>query len=201
MLTEVPRQILHNVQNDRSTTDIVAKEGLSREAEAHNSIPNSTVTSYTLPYRAVLLICMSDLTREVFESSLKFMYFPQGSHKRRDKRCSIAAPMLIAELKRACEDEGWHVDEHLDEKPSLLSLEELADDTSRHTEYETALRAATQSDTVAIVKVSHIGGHRFAGNVICLFPSGANVWYGRCVPVAQMQRDARIHLSKSIIAE
>ena len=33
-----------------------------------------------------------------------------------------------------------------------------------------------------LVKVSHVGGHKFAGNVIVYSPSGTGVWYGRVSP-------------------
>lgn len=38
------------------------------------------------------------------------------------------------------------------------------------------------SSRVGLFKISHIGGHRYAGNVIVYLPNGASVWYGRVTP-------------------
>ncbi|KAK9712605.1 hypothetical protein K7432_007048 [Basidiobolus ranarum] len=61
------------------------------------------------------------------------------SHRRRDKRCGVTAPILKEEFHR------------------ILLEKEL-------------------QDKVEVLLVSHIGGHKFAGNVI-IYPVG--VWYGR----------------------
>ncbi|KAI9312341.1 Sucrase/ferredoxin-like-domain-containing protein [Dichotomocladium elegans] len=75
------------------------------------------------PYTSMVLIC---------------------SHKKRDKRCGIVAPILSAE-------------------------------------FEHVLREKDMSeDDVGIFMVSHIGGHKFAGNVICYINEGrTGIWYGR----------------------
>lgn len=86
------------------------------------------------PYKTMLLLC---------------------SHKKRDKRCGITAPILAQEF-----------DHVLREK-----------DISEH--------------DVAVIMVSHIGGHKIAGNVICYTNEGTRgVWYGRvktchCRPIVE----------------
>ncbi|SAM02064.1 hypothetical protein [Absidia glauca] len=73
------------------------------------------------PYSALLLIC---------------------SHRRRDKRCGVTAPILSREF------------DHI-------------------------LREKNNMDNVEIVMVSHIGGHKIAGNVICYTHQGKRgIWYG-----------------------
>ncbi|CEI91649.1 hypothetical protein RMCBS344292_05932 [Rhizopus microsporus] len=75
------------------------------------------------PYKSTLLLC---------------------SHKKRDKRCGVTAPILAQELDHVLREKG------LDEYDA------------------------------AIIMVSHIGGHKFAGNVICYINEGSKgVWYGR----------------------
>ncbi|KAI8146955.1 Sucrase/ferredoxin-like-domain-containing protein [Fennellomyces sp. T-0311] len=75
------------------------------------------------PYKSMILIC---------------------SHKKRDKRCGITAPIL-----------GTEFDHVLREKDIC-------------------------EDDVAIFMVSHVGGHKFAGNVICYINEGrTGIWYGR----------------------
>ncbi|KAI8093571.1 Sucrase/ferredoxin-like-domain-containing protein [Halteromyces radiatus] len=76
------------------------------------------------PYSHLLLIC---------------------SHRRRDKRCGVTAPILAREF------------DHI-------------------------LRSK-QLDEVEIVMVSHIGGHKIAGNVICYTHQGKRgIWYGLVKP-------------------
>ncbi|KAJ3186854.1 hypothetical protein HK101_009464 [Irineochytrium annulatum] len=65
------------------------------------------------------------------------------THKKRDKRCGVAGPLLMDEFKRVVEEKGL-------------------------------------AGKVHCYGVSHIGGHKFAGNIIVYsrkFPNG--VWYGR----------------------
>ncbi|EJD37715.1 hypothetical protein AURDEDRAFT_92231 [Auricularia subglabra TFB-10046 SS5] len=92
------------------------------------------------------------------------------SHKRRDNRCAIAAPKLeerfISELSLV----GWdvhtrldHVDHHATARDSLL-------------------HEAAENRSALILKTSHIGGHRYAGNVQIYMPQGSCVWYARVSP-------------------
>lgn len=113
--------------------------------------------TWPLAYRAVILLC---------------------SHKRRDKRCHIIAPLLRAEFGRVLDSEGIEVDARGDEaehgpEPCM----EEWDDEDREARYERARRRAASSNAVGIFnvrsplvftwskltsreQVSHIGGHR-----------------------------------------
>ncbi|KAF9571609.1 hypothetical protein EC968_000348 [Mortierella alpina] len=71
------------------------------------------------------------------------------SHKRRDKRCGVTAPILRRELTRV-----------------LRSKDLLGDG----------------EDDVELWMISHIGGHKLAGNVIVHRSEGMAVWYGRVEP-------------------
>ncbi|KAF9373671.1 hypothetical protein CPB97_000380 [Podila verticillata] len=71
------------------------------------------------------------------------------SHKKRDKRCGVTAPILGKEFKR------------------ILRSKDLYGDAE---------------GDVEIWMVSHIGGHKFAGNVIVHRSEGMAVWYGRVEP-------------------
>jgi hypothetical protein len=67
------------------------------------------------------------------------------THKKRDKRCGIAGPLLL-------------------------------------TEFNTQIAAQNLGDKVSVHGVSHIGGHKFAGNVIIYNEVEATRvadWYGR----------------------
>ncbi|KAI9261100.1 Sucrase/ferredoxin-like-domain-containing protein [Sporodiniella umbellata] len=77
----------------------------------------------TCPYKNLLLLC---------------------SHRKRDKRCGVTAPILAQEIDHVLREKG------LDEYDA------------------------------GILMVSHIGGHKLAGNVICYTHQGTRgVWYGR----------------------
>ncbi|KAG0369559.1 hypothetical protein BGZ54_009620 [Gamsiella multidivaricata] len=71
------------------------------------------------------------------------------SHRKRDKRCGVTAPILRKEFLR------------------ILRSKDLYGDCE---------------GDVEIWMVSHIGGHKFAGNVIVHKQEGLAVWYGRVEP-------------------
>ncbi|KAG2177319.1 hypothetical protein INT43_007976 [Umbelopsis isabellina] len=71
------------------------------------------------------------------------------SHRRRDKRCGVTAPILAQEFDHILRQKDIHEGE----------------------------------GGVTIVMVSHIGGHKFAGNVILYTHEGRRgIWYGRVNP-------------------
>ncbi len=68
------------------------------------------------------------------------------AHKLRDKRCGVAGPMIIEELRSECESRGL-------------------------------------GGSVAVLGCSHVGGHKFAGNLIVYSGApAAGHWYGRVKP-------------------
>ncbi|BEJ17647.1 hypothetical protein CspHIS471_0610480 [Cutaneotrichosporon sp. HIS471] len=125
--------------------------------------------SFVLPYRAIVLLC---------------------SHKNRDKRCHIAAGLLRPVLIDCLERNGVTVDEvgsslaNLDGPP----LEEL-EGTDAEREAEVGRRIENiesvqggQGGEVGVFNISHLGGHRYVGVMLILFPSGAYLSYGRVSP-------------------
>ncbi|KAI0832314.1 Sucrase/ferredoxin-like-domain-containing protein [Trametes gibbosa] len=130
--------------------------------------PGSTaVKSWIIPYSCVILLC---------------------SHKRRDNRCAIAAPKLEHALTLALERQGWEVHTQVDD--STLHEPALEDLAGTAAEKHAALRAQLQGVDAAhadhkralVLFCSHIGGHKYAGNVIINTPRGVSVWYGRVTP-------------------
>ncbi|KAJ7283858.1 Sucrase/ferredoxin-like-domain-containing protein [Mycena rebaudengoi] len=101
------------------------------------------------------------------------------SHKRRDNRCAIAAPKLEHAFIKCLESRGWTADtqpEHIVEPP-LEQFEGTAAEREEHIMQE--LRALPAAKKVLILRNSHSGGHRYAGNCIIYTPAGSSVWYGR----------------------
>ncbi|KAK4052226.1 hypothetical protein OIO90_004448 [Microbotryomycetes sp. JL221] len=139
----------------------IGRTGLEIPAQTANELQ-----SWPLPYSAVVLIC---------------------SHKRRDKRCHIAAPLLIDQFHRHLSQKDFEVDERGDDIhcPTDDSIESWPADV-RNDKFDDALRGVKTNGTgasrVALWKISHIGGHRYAGNVIIYLPNGTSVWYGRVTP-------------------
>ncbi|KAG8758886.1 hypothetical protein FRC14_007151 [Serendipita sp. 396] len=128
--------------------------------------------SYPLPYACIILLC---------------------SHRRRDNRCHIAALKLETAFCRELESRKWEVDHNLREEEEMNPpLEELTgSEQEKEEELNRRLRdAATGTDNgqklALILKISHIGGHKYAGNVILYTPQGPNtgtgIWYGRVSP-------------------
>ncbi|KAL9544632.1 hypothetical protein MBANPS3_007527 [Mucor bainieri] len=80
---------------------------------------------YPNPYDSMILIC---------------------SHRKRDKRCGVTAPILNREFDHVLRDLDIHDGE----------------------------------GGTTVFMVSHVGGHKFAGNVICYINKGkTGIWYGR----------------------
>jgi len=100
-------------------------------------------------------------------------------HGGRDERCGIYGPLLRTEFEDKLEKVGgWAVQKHPPEtSPSASSTLGQEDKSAR------------------VGLISHIGGHKFAGNVILYIPpqatlengqrhplAGMGVWYGRVEP-------------------
>ncbi|TPX49978.1 hypothetical protein SeMB42_g00553 [Synchytrium endobioticum] len=67
------------------------------------------------------------------------------THKKRDRRCGVAGPMLIDEF--------------------TVALKELTNELDGY--------------KIHVCGISHIGGHKFAGNLILYAPKTHGDWYGR----------------------
>ena len=108
--------------------------------------------------------------------------FHVGSHKRRDKRCHIAAPLLRAAFHTVLEKHDISIDETGASLacPEGEALEEL-DVTDKERDAEAARRLSEiesvgggEGGEVGIFNINHLGGHRYAGVMLvslccCLF--------------------------------
>ncbi|CAE6516054.1 unnamed protein product [Rhizoctonia solani] len=127
---------------------------------------DSGMKSWILPYSAVILLC---------------------SHKRRDNRCHIAAPVLEDAFTTSLSTLGWDVHTQIDDpaEHGQPALEDLPEPRAEDTKERLQSLRKPESDfaqRVLILRNSHMGGHKFAGNVIIYFPTGNGVWYGRVSP-------------------
>lgn len=131
--------------------------------------PENAFRTRLLPYRAVVLLC---------------------SHKRRDKRCHIVAPILADAFISALHSRKVHVDDH-GEALSVEGSDAIeswqGDEAEKAERWKSELAKAARGEdqegeagSVGVFRISHSGGHRYAGTCIVLFPSGASVW---CVQV------------------
>ncbi|KAF8803860.1 hypothetical protein BYT27DRAFT_7195197 [Phlegmacium glaucopus] len=127
-------------------------------------LERSALKTWVLPYSCVILLC---------------------SHKKRDNRCGIAAPKLEHAFIKSLEFQGWDADTQL-EHPSLSMGPPLEDLNLTPEESEenisSQLKECAEVKRALILKVSHIGGHKYAGNCIIYTPSGSGIWYGRVTP-------------------
>ncbi|KAH8118377.1 Sucrase/ferredoxin-like-domain-containing protein [Phellopilus nigrolimitatus] len=123
--------------------------------------------TWTLPYDCLIMLC---------------------SHKKRDARCHIASQAARNRFHarpRSCGLARRHgprgprkrraAARRSRQRPTpragAAALEQLQ-----------ALGAGAGAKKALVLKNSHIGGHKFAGNVIIYFPQGLSVWYGRVTP-------------------
>ncbi|KAI0375533.1 hypothetical protein BV20DRAFT_1040173 [Pilatotrama ljubarskyi] len=161
-------KVVTEVDRTHSGAEQLWKHAVSPAVDLH-AVPEdgAEVRSWVIPYSCVILLC---------------------SHKRRDNRCAIAAPKLEHALTLALEREGWEVHTQIDdpsahgppleelhgseEEKQAKVLQQLKEVDVAHAEHKRAL----------ILFCSHIGGHKYAGNVIINTPRGVSVWYGRVTP-------------------
>ncbi|KAL6309611.1 Sucrase/ferredoxin-like-domain-containing protein [Sparassis latifolia] len=151
VVTEVPRSL------DGATA--FWKSGAAPGFEGEDS----HLKTWVLPYACVILLC---------------------SHKKRDNRCALAAPVLELTLMDALEREGWQVHTQLEDPwlsgPPLEEFKGTAEEKDAEVLRQLKLAAAGNGEKrVLILRNSHVGGHKFAGNVIINTPHGVSVWYGR----------------------
>ncbi|KAI8657740.1 FAD-binding FR-type domain-containing protein [Fusarium keratoplasticum] len=104
-------------------------------------------------------------------------------HGGRDARCGTMAPVLETEFKEKLRSEGLDVLEGAVQVP--IGLEEVQ---------RIQGEAGPEGTTARVGLISHIGGHKFAGNVIIYLPphmkmgdmphplAGHGIWYGRVEP-------------------
>lgn len=158
---KVASEVRRSMQGAQDLWDSSVAPGIGRGGAF---LEKSTLRTWVLPYACVILLC---------------------SHKKRDNRCGIAAPKLEHAFITSLESQGWDAVKHV-ECPSLTMgppLEEM-DVTPEEREENIAshLRDSTESKRALIIKTSHVGGHKYAGNCIIYTPSGSGVWYGRVTP-------------------
>lgn len=94
----------------------------------------------------------------------------KGSHKKRDKRCHIAAPLLEKALIDALTEHDVSVDVTGDSLSNLPEppLEEvdpsaLVEETERRLRGIESVEDTKGGGEIGIFKVNHLGGHKFAG--------------------------------------
>ncbi|EIN10287.1 hypothetical protein PUNSTDRAFT_84220 [Punctularia strigosozonata HHB-11173 SS5] len=139
-------------------------EGGSKPGDATKEA-GEDIRTYVLPYACVILLC---------------------SHKRRDNRCHITAGKLEDTFRHSLETRGWEVhtdlDPFIENDPDFPALESEGAVFLSNEIIEKQLRHAASTERALILKNSHIGGHKYAGNTIIYTPRGASVWYGRVTP-------------------
>lgn len=155
--------------------------------------------SWILPYSCVILLCETRFIDPSSERQLTKEY--AGSHKRRDNRCHIAAPKLEAgsspllyftaaqlidysvlaafahslsnhnyDVHTQPEDPSHHAQPPLEDFDG--STEEQDAEIARRVELAADGELEGHGKKVLILRNSHIGGHKFAGNVIVSFKLG-----------------------------
>ncbi|KAF8932790.1 hypothetical protein BGZ58_006795 [Dissophora ornata] len=142
-------------QTSSSATQTVSKTGTSTTTTTITTTTSSSSSSSGHHQRDHHR--SPDQTREVTAGKTTFIahkWQPKAvvmicSHKKRDKRCGVTAPILQKEFMR------------------ILRSKDLYGDCE---------------GDVEIWLVSHIGGHKFAGNVIVHKSEGMAIWYGRVEP-------------------
>ncbi|GAA5908971.1 sucrase/ferredoxin-like domain-containing protein [Sporobolomyces salmoneus] len=159
-------RIVHDVEAKKEHAKEMVERYLSVDNEGRRigeSSEGSQLKSWPLPYRAVILLC---------------------SHKKRDRRCHLAAPLLASQFHHHLERHDLHVDERGEDLEHELPIEDwIGTAEEKEKELEEKLRGNQEgSERVGMFMISHIGGHKFSGNVVIQFPNGTCIYYGRVTP-------------------
>lgn len=101
-------------------------------------------------------------------------------------KLTLAYTFRAAGFTAVLEARGWEVHHEIEVDHDTPPLEDHPSDdpAARDAELVRQLREREghTPKRALIVKVSHIGGHKYAGNVIVYSPTGTAVWYGRVSP-------------------
>ncbi|KAK0558745.1 hypothetical protein OC844_004912 [Tilletia horrida] len=184
-----------------------------QEAEDWRLIREQGVRRWVLPYRAVVLLCSHKkrdarcaIAASLLSASLRHHAEEAGwtVDERGDASSVVghdssatdpdeedgsqAAAKWGALTLREAEDS-----ENARRWRRLASEGRGPDDHDEH-DGEGGNESGSGGGTLGIFQISHIGGHKYSGNVIIYFPTGAGVWYGRVSPV----RDAKAVFEKTI---
>ena len=92
------------------------------------------------------------------------------AHKQRDKRCGVTGPILAKQIQQESADRREAEEREADMQAQQRIRDGLPPLTSVPSSSLLPIRT---------MLISHIGGHKYAGNVIA-YPAG--VWYGRVTP-------------------
>jgi len=185
-------RVVFGVENTPKTAELLYEKAVSPSTTYIPTIPEESEAGelpfgiVPIPYSCVILLC---------------------SHKRRDNRCHVAAPVLEHEFTHALQQREWKVDTNLDhdhlhdvlpsQKPSAEAAPQINGDSEGEGEEEEDSDGVPKSKGPApfpgnisprklwdlkralIIKTSHVGQHKFAGNVIIYTPAGQGIWYSR----------------------
>ncbi|KAJ7591315.1 Sucrase/ferredoxin-like-domain-containing protein [Mycena floridula] len=135
--------------------------GRGRIPDKNPLTEKSSLSSWVIPYSCVILLC---------------------SHKRRDNRCHLAAKRLEDAFSRILESRDWTVHTQVEHPNDTfgLPLEEFqGNEAEKESHVRRQLESLSAERRVLILKNSHIGGHKFAGNCIIYTPQGSGIWLGR----------------------
>ncbi|THV05512.1 hypothetical protein K435DRAFT_961259 [Dendrothele bispora CBS 962.96] len=154
LITEVSR----SSEGAQKLWDTCLDPSIAREGSVVEKSPFNT---WIIPYSCVILLC---------------------SHKRRDNRCSIAAAKLGQAFTHELESRGWQVDTEIENPLHSMGMPLEEYQGTEEEQQENVLKQLQELATekkALIVRNSHMGGHRYAGNCIIYTPQGSGVWYGR----------------------
>ncbi|PWN95321.1 hypothetical protein FA09DRAFT_362962, partial [Tilletiopsis washingtonensis] len=182
---------------------------LAGETQALKPPQQAGVARMVLPYTAVVLLCshkkrdvrchlsaslLSEHLRHVAEAAgwevdergdfaLPSSSFPSSSSSSpSDDDDAATSQGLARAADGAYEGRGWgYIHEAAPAAPQLRAWR-------RRAAAARGERGEQEPKKLGMFYCSHIGGHRYAANMICYFPNGAGVWYGRLDPVKDAAR-------------
>ncbi|KAG6911634.1 hypothetical protein DXG01_007884 [Tephrocybe rancida] len=157
--------IITNVPRTREGARGLWESAIDPAVERGSAILEKTpFKTWVLPYSCVIMLCQSP----------PFIIRPFDDQ----------LPVSRLSQKAGQPENGWAADTQLECHCLMGSpLEDLQGDLDEKREIiAKELRSSASEKRALIIKTSHIGGHKFAGNCVIYTPQGSSVWYGRVSP-------------------
>jgi hypothetical protein len=176
-------EVRRSVQGAQDLWDSSVAPGISRSGAF---LEKTTLRTWVLPYACVILLCQPHAVSFTFICSLisqvlikngiigvgllhpnwntvsdNFFFYP--------RQLPTLNHLPQSAFITSLESQGWDADKHV-ECPSLTMgppLEEMnVTPEEREENIASHLRVSTESKRALIIKTSHVGGHKYAGNCI-----------------------------------
>lgn len=164
-------------------------------ASSNDIVPNGpTPRRWVLPHRAIIILCShhkrdarcgiaAPMLAEVFRRYAESYGWEVDERGEHDNHADSQNELIWDETLPIVRNKGWgYIDESSTTTThSVYAQQQAWKKLASNSNSSHSLKPSTPS--LGIFYCSHIGKHKYSGNVIVYLPNGAGVWYGRVDPL------------------